>query len=322
MKTIFYTGTFKGIDSIVLENDNLRLEWLPSYGAKLASLLLKSNNQQHELLYQSPLEKLITPNYGDLFSNYDSSGFDECFPSIDPCTLTIKDGKSVRTLAVPDHGEVWAMPWEYSQIDESTLEFTVSSNELGYTLVKTINLQANGVNCHYVLTLSEQTPSLPFLWTPHALFNYDEDTRLIIPNRMDRVINVCPEGGFLGRYGEVHSYPETEKASNGHLDLSIFERCNEASCEKFYFEEMLNTEDVFGFENRAYKVLLSVDEKVSPYLGIWKNQGACGEHHNFALEPCSGIYDSVEGAVENKTCAIATNLKPTHWDFNINIVGK
>ena len=33
---------FKGIESIVLENEFLRAEFLPSYGSKLASLISKT----------------------------------------------------------------------------------------------------------------------------------------------------------------------------------------------------------------------------------------------------------------------------------------
>jgi galactose mutarotase-like enzyme len=319
MKTIFYTSEFKNISSIVLENDNFRLEWLPSYGAKLASLQLKKSYERHELLYQSPLKQLVIPNYGDIFSEYDSSGFDECFPSIDPCILATE---GTRALIVPDHGEVWAMPWVYTQVDESTLRFAVTSDEFGYTLVKTIHLHADGFNCDYSLSLDEKTPLLPFLWAPHALFIYDDDTRIIIPERMNRIINVCPQGGFLGNYGDIHNYPMAKKSLNQEFDLSLFEVSNESSCEKFYFEQTLGRDELFGFENASYKILLSVDETVSPYLGIWKNQGAFGQHHNFALEPCSGIYDSIQSAFHNKTCAVATNLVPTSWYFNIKIMPK
>ncbi|GAL30963.1 hypothetical protein JCM19239_6594 [Vibrio variabilis] len=42
MQTRFYEDSYKGINSIVLENDQIRAEWLPSNGAKLASLITKT----------------------------------------------------------------------------------------------------------------------------------------------------------------------------------------------------------------------------------------------------------------------------------------
>ncbi|MCF7364452.1 hypothetical protein L3V23_20530 [Vibrio sp. A1-b2] len=53
-----------------------------------------------------------------------------------------------------------------------------------------------------------------------------------------------------------------------------------------------------------------VDTSVTPYLGVCKNQGAHNQTHNFALEPCSGIYDSAEQAQANGTGAYVCGNSP------------
>ena len=100
--------TYKGLNAFYLENDQLRLTFLPDYACKLASLVKKSTGR--EFLFQSPKEKLTLPHYGAPFSQFDSSGFDEVFPSIDACPYP--DGE-YKNIPVPDHGEVWAMKWKW-----------------------------------------------------------------------------------------------------------------------------------------------------------------------------------------------------------------
>ena len=99
--------TYKGLAAVALENDSLRLTLLPGYAWKIASLVSKKTGR--EFLFQSAAEELRVPEYGAAFSEYDSSGFDEVFPSIDACPYP--DG-SWAGMPIPDHGEVWALPWE------------------------------------------------------------------------------------------------------------------------------------------------------------------------------------------------------------------
>ena len=73
--------SYKGLNAYQIENEFLSLLILPQYGCKLASLYKKDTGR--EFLFQSPREKLTPPPYAAAFSAYDSSGFDEVFPSID-----------------------------------------------------------------------------------------------------------------------------------------------------------------------------------------------------------------------------------------------
>jgi galactose mutarotase-like enzyme len=61
---------------------------------------------------------------------------------------------------------------------------------------------------------------------------------------------------------------------------------------------------------------MSVDSDTAPYLGVWKNQGANNGTHNFALEPCSGIYDSARDAQSNGSVAYVTKAQPRSWSLN------
>lgn len=308
MSTKFYISKYKGVESVVLENNHFRAQWLPHYGSKLASFIVKNQEEGHELLFQSSLDNLILPKYGDIFSCYESSGFDECFPSIDAC--------EINYFKVPDHGEVWAMPWEYDVLENNKIQFSIVSERFNYRLTKIIELDEQGLKSHYFVA-SLSSSDLPFIWTPHALFRSTKNTQFIIPSHMNRIINVGSNSTILGGYGTLHNYPLPMNLPP--LDFSALEQGGEKTCEKFYFIEKLKPEDKFGFMDQKVKVLMEVDECVIPYLGIWKNQGAYKGHYNFALEPCSGIYDNTQQAAELQHCSILKAGKTQGWHFNIII---
>jgi len=51
--------------------------------------------------------------YGAVFVDQDMSGWDEMFPTINACTYPAPSPYAGITL--PDHGEVWVLPWEHDQ---------------------------------------------------------------------------------------------------------------------------------------------------------------------------------------------------------------
>lgn len=314
MGTHCFKSEYKGIASIVLENDKIRATWLPSYGSKLASLIVKKQSSEHELLFQSDLDTLKIPIYGSVFSDYDSSGFDECFPTIDACEI---DNKTM-----PDHGEVWAMPWLHQPDPYGSITFSVYSKKFNYTLSKKVMLNEGCLESKYHVEHHGGKAPLPFIWTPHALFNASASTRFIMPEYMDEIYNVCDGHGRLGQYGSLSGYPVPANQSN--LDLSYLEPKQANNCEKYYFVEKLRADSQFGFYDEcsgteSIEVIMEVDHHTVPYLGVWKNQGAYKGHYNFAIEPCTGIYDNTAEAMLNKKCQVVEPNCSVEWTFNIDI---
>ncbi|WP_415229650.1 hypothetical protein [Psychromonas sp.] len=308
------TSVFKGIQSLILENHLLRLEWLPGYGGKLCSLQYKHSNGNIELLFQYQGDTLAIPKHGDTFSDYDSSGFDECFPTILPCEVMLDKQQSIT---MPDHGDVWAMPWQVIEADAlNGIKLSVSNTLLGYTLTKVIKLTDNLIDSHYSVSLTGNIQRLPFIWTPHALFNIRPDLQLIMPKQMDTIINVMEGCARLGKANTIHPYPLL--AENGS-DMGRIPMGNNGTCEKYYFVETLRAGDQFGFQDEILSVLMQVTSDKIPYLGIWKNQGACKDSCNFAIEPCSGIYDSTQDAQQRQRCSYVENDQPFEWDFLIEV---
>ena len=56
------TGTYKGEQALVLENDLLKVTVLPGWGSKIASLFFKP--AEYESLWQNPAEEYRVTRYG------------------------------------------------------------------------------------------------------------------------------------------------------------------------------------------------------------------------------------------------------------------
>lgn len=310
---MIYLDTFKGLKSIVIENENIRATFLPEYGSKMSSLINKKTNK--EFLFQAKDERLTKPPYGADFSKYDSSGFDEVFPSIDKC-LYPDSG-----LQIPDHGEVWALSWDYS-IDEENevIHFEVKSPKFPYILRKRVKLLDNTIKLEYE-AINTKDEEFKFIWTPHILLNCSVHTRIIVPEDLNKIISVEHSTEHLGEWGSIHNYPLTKSQKTGqNIDLSRVEPITANNCEKFYFLRKLSkgycgiihedTKDAIFYEYPSDKI---------PYLGIWKTQGGYRGDYNIALEPCTGVYDNLYVANSIRKVSKIPPKGKYEWWFNIKV---
>ncbi|RKF13152.1 DUF5107 domain-containing protein [Alginatibacterium sediminis] len=316
MSSVVSHGSFKGVASVILENGLLRCEWLPEYGSKLCSLKRFDGENWRELLWQSGDEQFKIPNYADDFSQYDSSGFDECFPTINRCDNLVSPALLQH---IPDHGEVWALAWKLIELSSSQLVFEVKSPKLGYTLSKSVRLEKDKLLSSYHVDLAASAPRLPFVWTPHALFQVFPRLQLEVPSHMQSITNTFDGCPSLGIYESQHPYPVATAVNGQSMDFSLLRSQSSNTCEKYYFDSLLQADDSFGFSDEYHQVVMQVDAATVPYLGIWKNQGAYKGDLNFALEPCSGIYDAVDDAYTHQRCAIIEPGQSAQWYFNIQV---
>jgi galactose mutarotase-like enzyme len=306
-------GTFKGLNSIILENEYIKATFLPMYGSKLASFYDKKANW--EWLFQAKDDVLSLPSYGAPFSHYDSSGFDEVFPTIDACVDPVS-GKPI-----PDHGEVWALPWSH-KIEGETIIFSVKSPVLPYTLTKRVWMEKKRL-CFAYEAMNHSDEPFYFIWTPHALLRCNEFTKIIVPRHLTKVMTVEHSTEHLGEWGTIHNYPITISQKTGKpLDLSKMEPACANNCEKFYFIERIK-EGTCGIMQEDIKRSLTYHYPVDkiPYLGIWKTQGGYRGDYNLAMEPCTGVYDNLYVAhAIRKVASIQPHCSFTWW-FHMEIGG-
>ena len=304
---------FKGLPAIELSNDLISLTFLPDYACKMVSFIKKDTGR--EFLFQAKESTLTPPVYGAAFSAYDSSGFDEVFPSIDACPYP---SGTYQGTPIPDHGEVWALKWEhFIHPTGNGITAWVQSPKLPYKLTRELTLHKNEVRIHYTLENLSEEP-FEFIWTPHCLLSCSTATVLLTPENLTEVMSVEHSTKNLGPWGTRHHYPMTFNTQGETIDLSATQPVTDNSCEKFYFTAP-NTRGWCGVchTDNGDTLTYFYDADKVPYLGVWKTQGGYRGDYNIALEPCTGVYDDLYVAHKIRRAAVCAPKDVYEWNFTM-----
>ncbi|QUI24489.1 DUF5107 domain-containing protein [Vallitalea pronyensis] len=293
------TCEFKGTKAIEMENDQIKVVILPEIGGKIASFYHK--HKQFELLYQNKYDVYKKANTYDVFSEYDASGFDDCFPSIDAETVYYGD----QEVKYPDHGEIWSAAFDYV-IEDNHIKMAFTSTILPYQFEKVIRVEGYSLLIDYTIT-NHGNSILYGLWAMHCLIHCKEDMLIQFPENTKEIINVSPST-ILGDVGTIHPYPMTETLKGEKYPLNKVCPKSANKCEKYYIKDQI-TEGTCGvfYPEDDVRYTVKFDKEKLPYIGFWITEGGFRGDYNCALEPTNGYYDSVKTA---KTYDRLLALKP------------
>ena len=265
-------STYKDIFALRLEGEKYIALVLPDQGAKIASFYDKARGKEY--LLQNPSERYTPLGPCGEFEKCECSGFDDMFPTIDPC---IVDGESY-----PDHGEVARVPFSYEIADNClTLSFT---SKLGYRFEKRVCEDAEGRLCiNYKLENKKSAP-LRALFATHCLVRIENGGRIRTPfsssDSIDLVYDTEREGA------RVCFEPEMLK--------TVWSDRREAR--KWYFPDRVSDGAVAYEYPSGERFVMEYDKESLPYLGIWLDLGKINGTYSVGIEPCSLGYDTVHNA--------------------------
>jgi hypothetical protein len=148
-------GARAGHRAIWLENDLLRVGVLPGKGADIFELTHLPSRVQ--LLMQTPwgLKPPTGASVSDFLENYEG-GWQELFPNAN-------DACEYRGRAIPFHGEVALLPWDFDVLrddaDETALRLWVTCRRTPFRLERTLRLRRE----------------VPRLWVEERVTNISDD---------------------------------------------------------------------------------------------------------------------------------------------------
>ena len=261
-------GSFKGEPALVLQNESLTAVILPEWGAKTVSLVHRPSGI--ETLWQNPSPTFARTGYGDSYGNGEFAGFDEMFPTI---SRGYYESAPWAGTEVPDHGEVWSIPWESAEgFDHVT--FSVNGVRFPYRLQKTVSLQEDRLVARYAAENLADHP-LDFIWAAHPLFNAAQGMKFIVPRGMRRIINAVP-GPVLGGYGGKFDFP-------GKNRLDLVPPRNDTGYQKYWFEQKVSEGwCILHDPDRRLSIGMSFPPGQVPWLGMWLNEGGLAGQYNVA----------------------------------------
>ena len=254
----------------MLESEAVRTAVLPHLGAKIVSLFDKRSRREWLVGPGSrPLQKIP---YGADFVEQDMSGWDEMFPTIVACAYPAP-GENLGAV-LPDHGEVWTLPWTFEFSPPDALRCTVSGAALPYRLTRTLTFSSpDQVMLHYELE-NIGPERMPFLWAAHPQFAGGGDAQIVLPAQVKKVCNTLPAEWGWGEPERRFDWPEAVGVDGRKVRIDQIGPASLHQARKFF----ALPEQTVGWAGLIRRpaddwLRLDWDPNQVPYLGLWIDEG-------------------------------------------------
>lgn len=321
MSTHIHKTKYKNVNAVCIEDENLKVTFLPEHGGKMASLICKKTEK--ELLVQAPGENYKTLKYDGRYIDSECSGFDDMFPTIDECDC---DHFPWYGIKLPDHGEVCALEWD-CEVEEGgeCLHCWVYGVRFPYRLDKWIRLSNNSSMRIDYKAENLSKYDMDFIWAAHIMINAESGARILVPYK-DGAEATCvfSEDEKFSKPGKKINWPVTNTTDNKTIDISkTGPQALDGNTYKFYFNEPLPESWCgYAYSNENTVLLIKYSKETVPYLGIWVNNGAFKDYFNIALEPCTGTFDNPKSAIEHGQNSVLPGHGEYRWNVQFCILNK
>jgi len=315
MSSRIHASRYKDQAAITLESEQIAAQFLPGVGAKLASLVYKPAGV--ELLVQRPNETYrMAPYDGDYVAQGECSGFDEMFPSIDRCFY---EGYPWRGTPIPDHGEVWSIPWACDEAD-GRLHFATYGVRFPYRLEKWVSFPEDGIlRSDYRLT-NLSSFDFDFMWAAHTMLNLEEDAELALPAGVRKIVTALSFNGSLGRYGDEFDWPVTVLPAGGARDLRRIRPKTARDAVKYFVKgEMPEGWCTLTYPRSGFELRLAWPVSQVPYFAVLPNEGGWQDLYNIFLEPATASFDRLDVARVRGECSTLKAGTVYEWYLEIQV---
>lgn len=270
-------ASWHGEPALALVGEAGRLIVVPAWGGKIVSL--SSTRTGREWLWQNPHLAPRAPVYdGDFVGCFDQGGWDECFPAIRGGFHPAWPWEGTR---IPDHGELWGLPWQVEVADEARIRLGVAGVRFPIAFTRELALTSTGFRLEYRAWNPTAFP-FPFIWSAHPLLAIEPGMEL---SGIDQTMRVY--GG--GPFGAPFEVPRALPGPDARVAIKCFGRSPAAG----------RVEVSAGAE----RLRMTFSPREITHLGLWLNLGGWSgvpgapPYYNLGLEPSIGAGDDLDLAV-------------------------
>lgn len=316
--TTIYPSMYKGIEGISVENGTLSAVFLPSQGAKLCSL--KSKLTDYEYIYQGKTTKYRMATYGQSYLEGECAGIDEIFPNIDAFYYDMAPWEGSY---FPDHGEVWALPWEY-EIEGECLKMSTVGVKLPYRLMKRVSMTEDG-KLHIEYEVENLSCfAMDYIWASHMMFTAEEGCQFEFEENLSRAYVTMSDSGTIGGYGDTFYYPFAKQRNKIIYDMRVHRGMTANDYQKIYFADKLKADQGWGRivypDESSLTITFPIEE--IPYLGIIQAEGGELDLRCMFMEPCTGAFDRPDIAKLHGMNSVLQAKEKKCWYLDIQLFGK
>lgn len=288
-------------DELVLSSTALDVMVLPKVGGKVRQIVDKKTG---DTLLVSPQKPFRQIPLGTEWTNYDTSGMDDCFPNIEPGKYPFPAWQGKQLFQM---GEWVYGGWEVERAGDEVLTLERNGTSFDYHARKTFRMvDANTLEIHYTV---ENLSDLPFryLWSAHPLIAVKDEFVLTIP-KGDTTFTTFP------RQKEVCRWP-----IYGSTDLSA-QWIPRGDTLKIFLSGLSKGQCNLAFSD--HNVSITFDLTTTPILGVWFNNFGFPERENpfrcIALEPCTSASDLL-GDLGESAYPLLKPHDTNHWWIKVKV---
>jgi len=301
---------------VELANDDVVASFIPELGAKMNSL--KSVRSGREFLFQPPELAYRHAAYGASFASYDTSGFDECCPTVAECAYP---GDEFAERTMPDHGDLWSASWQCETRDKEVL-FETHGKSLPYRFRKGVRLEGSTVVLGYEI-MNMGAKEFGFLWSAHPLLAVEPKCRIVLPEEVSQLFVNWSCEDRLGKFGDSCGWPIAVAKDGEKVDLAELRDKSARTADKLFTSRLASGYCAVQYPRTMEEIVFEFDPRFVPYLGIWICQGGWpspnNAHFTVALEPCTGYPDSLREAMHRRTCDVLQPGQEKIWELRLKI---
>jgi galactose mutarotase-like enzyme len=301
---------WQGFSAYQITGQHLSVVVVPQIGGKIVSIC--DQRMDYEWLV-GPRRPLRLPGRCDRFGDGDLSGWDEMFPTISPCMLTL-DG--LPPLDLPDHGELWSRAWSVTDAGDDTLTLEVNGGALPYRLERTLRVSGMSLTLSYRLTHCGDRP-FPFIWAAHPLFRADSDSVIRLDGEtVEQVMIASRNVPELGAVGDAIAFPHIKLASGASVNIGRVGQADYSQSRKLFVPaESRVTAFSLSHSSRRMRANLSWSGEVLRYCGLWFDEGTHSRECVIAPEPCTGYLDALDYAYASGRAAVIDPGETVTWSL-------
>lgn len=305
--------TRKGLDTVFLENDDLRVEVLPGKGGDVTEI--RDKRTDVNVLLKVPHE-WRPPTAGQVGAPDPVAAFEDHYPGGWQSILPNGGGPSSAGPALAQHGESTIIPWEATireETDRVAVEMHTALTRYPFELERTVSIHSgeSRVNLREEATNTGEIP-VEYSWLQHVALGepvVGPAARLDVP--CDRVLTDPAHDHENSRFppGIEFDWPVWEE---GDVNLQQFPEKDERVFDLVAFADL--TEGAYSVTNPEIDlgVTVSFDESFYEYVWYWGAFGGhvdspfFGRNYNVGLEPSTSIptIGGLDAAIENGTANV------------------
>lgn len=285
--------TYRGLQTLVLENDVLRVTILPELGGKIWSIVHKPADR--EMLWHNPRVPPRLAPHGAAYDNWFSGGWDEVFPNDFPVEI---DGE-----AWPDHGEVWSTPatWHVTERtgDHLSVVLDVHGIVLPSRFRKVLTLRAGEPSLELAYEIvNEGREPLRFHWKSHPALPLGPGAHLHLP-----VTRVIDEPGFGEVFAEREfAWPLAPRDGGSTLDLRDVVAPGSEDVQFWYGVDLSAGWAAVSYPDERIGFGLQFDPAVLTSVWVFATGGGWRGLETIILEPCTGYQANLAEAIATGAC--------------------